>query len=90
MSKPRFGWGGGLTANSFSKGSTSKATEETALGIYLLHVQLNHIGQVSAWLVVAEEGSLQGPLIQEVHWVSLEFSIFVWHTNQHSHTPSLY
>lgn len=56
---------------------------------YLLHVQFNHIGKVSTRFEVAEESSLQGPLVQEVHWVSLELCILVWYTHQNSNTPAL-
>jgi hypothetical protein len=41
-------------------------------------VQLNGIAQGSVWFVIVK-GSLQGPLVQQVHWVSLEFSICVAH-----------
>ena len=57
---------------------------------YLLHVHLHDIGQVSTWLEVAEEGSLQSPLVQEVHWVGLEFCVLVRHTHQNSYTPALH
>lgn len=56
---------------------------------YLLHVHLDDRGQVSSRLVVAEEGSLERPLVQEIHRVGFEGIVLVWHTNQYSHTPSL-
>lgn len=62
---------------------------EIVVSIYLLHVQFHHIGQICAWFEVAKEGSLQSPLVQEVHGMSLELSILVWHTNKHSNTPAL-
>lgn len=58
--------------------------------VYLLHVHLHDIGQVSTWLEVAKEGALQSPLVQEVHWVGLEFGVHVRHTHQNSYTPALH
>jgi hypothetical protein len=65
-------------------------TGQLELPAYLLHVHLHDIGQVSTWFEVAEEGALQGPLVQEIHWVGLEFGVLVWHTHQNSYAPALY
>jgi hypothetical protein len=48
---------------------SNKPPEEITLCIYLFHVQLKDTAQVTAWFVVVEEGSLQGPLVHEVQCV---------------------
>jgi hypothetical protein len=80
----------GTILNSFSaKARQVRKLKERHFAIYLFHVQLHHIWQISAWLIVAKEGPLQGPFVQEVHRVGLELSVLMWHTHQHSNTPAL-
>lgn len=56
---------------------------------YLPHVHFNNRREVGSWLVVAKEGTLECPLIQEIHRVGFEGIILIWHTNEYSYTPSL-
>lgn len=62
---------------------------QTYIESYPLHVLLNNIGKISAGLVVAIEGTLKSPLIQEIHRMSFEGIIFAWHSNKYSNTPTL-
>lgn len=56
---------------------------------YLLHVQLDDVGQVGARLVVTEERPLERLLVEEVHRVGLEHIILGRHADQHRNAPSL-
>jgi len=57
--------------------------------IYLVHVLLDNWRKVGARFVVAEEGPLESPLIQDIHRMGFERIIFVRHTNEYSNTPSI-
>ena len=54
---------------------------------YLIHVLFNHRRQVRPWFVVAKEGTLDSPLIQDIHWVGFKCIIFVWDTNKVQQHP---
>lgn len=56
---------------------------------YLLHVHLDDRREVGPRLVVAEEGPLECPLVQEIHRVGFEGIVLVRHTDKYSYTPSL-
>lgn len=56
---------------------------------YLVHVFFNNRRKIRARFVVAKEGTLKSPLIKQIHGMSLECIIFVWHTHKHSNTPTL-
>ena len=56
---------------------------------YLIHVLFNQRRQISPWFVVSKEGTLESPLIQEIHWMGFKRIFFVWDANKYSNTPSL-
>lgn len=57
--------------------------------LYLIHVLFHYTRNISAGLVVAKESTLQSPLIQQVHRMSLECIIFTWYSNKYCNTPTL-
>ena len=67
------------------------AVRDELLQLKLLpHVHIDDLGEVRAWLVVAKEGALECPLVQEIHGVGLEHGLLVGDANQHSHAPPLH
>lgn len=55
----------------------------------LVHILVDNRWDIASGLVVAEEGPFECPLIQQINRMSFERVVFVGHSDEHCHAPTL-